>query len=355
MDNARTRNRKAHGRVTLADVARRAGVSTASVSRALNAPATVNADICQRVRQAADALGYRPNAAARTLAGNRSRTIGIIVPTIANSIFAPGVQAIEETLEAGGYGLVIATCRYDADRALTQAQRLVARGVDGLILVGTSHRPELRALLQRTGLPAVIQGAFDPASAIPCIGFDNRKAMALMARHVLGLGHRHLGVLSGFSRGNDRVRERVAAIRQEAAAVGIEADGVPVVECRYDVAEARVAAARLLSVCPRPTAILCINDILAIGAVLAAHDAGLSVPGDIAVTGFDDFDVAAIFDPPITTIRVPVVEMGRKVARALLGALQDRRTIIPEGLDVELVERLSCGRAGSTDRPPRAR
>ena len=355
MRDARTRNRKAHGRVTLADVARRAGVSTASVSRALNAPDTVNAEIGQRVRQAADALGYRPNAAARTLAGNRSRTIGIIVPTIANSIFAPGVQAIEETLEADGYGLVIATCRYDADRELAQAERLVARGVDGLILVGTDHRSELGTLLQRTGLPAVIQGAFDPASPIPCIGFDNREAMALMARHVIRLGHRSLGVLSGLRRDNDRVRERVAAIRQEAAAFGIEADGVQVVECRYDVAEARTAAARLLTARPWPTAILCINDILAIGAVLAARDAGLSVPGDIAVTGFDDFDVAATFDPPITTIRVPVVEMGRKVARALLCALEDGQTIIPERLDVELVERLSCGPAGLMARSPYAR
>lgn len=346
MRDTRTRNRKAHGRVTLADVARRAGVSTASVSRALNAPATVKAEIGQRVRQAADALHYRPNAAARTLAGNRSRTIGIIVPTIANSIFAPGVQAIEETLEARGYGLVIATCRYDADRALAQAERLVARGVDGLILVGTSHRPQLRSLLERASLPAVIQGAFDLASTIPCIGFDNRKAMALMARYVLGRGHRRIAILSGVSRDNDRVRERVAAIRQEAAACGISPDAIPVVESPYDVAEARAAAALLLVARPRPTAILCMNDILAIGAVLAARDAGLSVPGDVSVTGFDDFDVAATFDPPITTIRVPVVEMGRKVASALLGALEEEKHIAPARLEVALVERGSCGPAG---------
>jgi LacI family transcriptional regulator len=339
MTAIRTRNRKAHGRVTLAEVARAAGVSTATVSRALNAPSQVGDEIGRRVRGTATALGYRPNAAARALAGNRSRLVGIIVPTIANSIFSPGVQAIEEVLEARDYGLVITTSGYDADKELAQAERLMSRGVDGLILVGAARRPALLQLLVDAGVPAVVQGAYDPASPLPCIGFDNRAAMTLMARHVFATGRRRVAILAGISRDNDRVRDRVAAIRLVASAEGLNPAAIPVAECRYDVTEARRAAAGLIGCASRPDAILCINDILAIGSVLAARDAGLSVPADIAVTGFDDFDVAGTFTPPITTIRVPVVEMGRRVAEALLQRLETGAEITSRELPVELVVR----------------
>ena len=350
------RRRKAHGRVTLADVAQRAGVSTASVSRALNLSSSVADGIRKKVAGAVVELGYRPNAAARALAANRSHMVGIIVPTIANSIFAPGVQAIEETLEAADYGLIIATSGYDPSREFEQAKRLIARGIDGLILVGLHRAPGMLDLIEKAGVPTVVQGAFEANGALPCIGFDNHAAMKLMAEHVIELGHRRIAVLAGISTDNDRVQARIAATQQACAQAGLTAPAI--VEAPYDISAARVEAGKLLHARSPPTAIVCINDILAIGAVLAARDHGISVPQDLTVTRFDDFDIAASFDPPITTVRVPVVRMGQAVASSLLRNLVEGERISEQQLSIEFVRRGSCAApsvpedTASADEPP---
>jgi LacI family transcriptional regulator len=331
-------------RVHLTEVARAAEVSTATVSRALNSPERVSAEVRARVLGAAERLGYRPNPAARALAADRTHTVGAIVPTIGNSIFAPGIEAIQNRLEAADYSLLLAMSDYDPAAELRHARALIARGVDGLILIGRDHSDELRAAVARAGIPCVVQGAYATNGHFPCVGFDNYAAFRLAIAHLLVLGHRRVAVLSGVSRDNDRVRDRVRAARDALAEAGSPLADTAIVESRYDVREARAATRRLLALDPRPTAIACINDVLALGALFECAAAGVRVPDQISIVGFDDFDFAAQMQPALTTIRVPVVEMGEGAADYLLDRFAGRTPPFARRLDVELVVRGSTAR-----------
>jgi LacI family transcriptional regulator len=333
------RRRAGSNAIVLSDVARAAGVSTASVSRALNTPELVSEDVRVAVQAAVTRLGYIRHSAARALASRRSMTIGAVVPTIAYSIFSAGVEAIERRLEEAGYALLIATSDYSLERELRQARVLLERGVDGLILVGRYHRPELARMLQERAIPYVCQGAYE-AEGPPCVGFDNHAAMASMAEHVLGLGHRRIAMLAGIAADNDRVIDRIAGARAALNRAGLDFVPGGLVESRYDVAEARLAMKRLLALRPRPTAVLCVNDVLALGALFEARAKGVTVPAELSITGFDDFDFARNVEPPLTTLRVPAPEMGRGAAEQLLQRLMGQSppqatllptTIIPRG------------------------
>ncbi len=334
------RRRAGSNAIALSDVARAAGVSTASVSRALNTPELVSEDVRAAVQAAVTRLGYIRHSAARALASRRSMTIGAVVPTIAYSIFSAGVEAIERRLEEAGYALLIATSDYSLERELRQVRILLERGVDGVILVGRYHRPELARMLQERAIPYVCQGAYEAEGPHPCVGFDNHAAMASMAEYLLGLGHRRIAMLAGISADNDRVIDRIAGARAPLNRAGLDFVPGGLVESRYDVAEARLAMKRLLALRPRPTAVLCVNDVLALGALFEARAEGVAVPAELSITGFDDFDFARNVEPPITTLRVPAPEMGRGAAEQLLQRLMGQSppqatllptTIIPRG------------------------
>ena len=335
---------------TLADVARVAGVSTASASRALNTPALVSEELRARVAQAASTLGYAPHAAAQALAAARSRIVGIVVPTIAFSIFAPGIEAIERELEGHGYGLLIATSGYDPVRELEQIRRLVARGVDGIILVGLEHAREMPSFLASANVPYVCQGAYSASSPHPSVGFDNEKAIALAVDHLLELGHRRIAVLSGISAGNDRVQSRVQGIRKQLSLAGLKP--IVLVEAAYGIQEGRRATALLLK--QRPTAIVCINDVLAAAAIFEVQARGLALPDDISITGFDDIEFFANMTPSLTTVRVPVASMGQGAARTLLSAIARQPYPHATEIPVELVVRASTGPASRRSAVARA-
>lgn len=327
--------------VALRDVALAAGVSTASVSRALNTPDAVTPEVRARVERAAATLGYAPHPAARALASRRSRTIGAIVPTIANSIFSAGIEAIEKRLDEARYALVLATSGYDPRRELQQARTLIDRGVDGLILVGRVHHPALTELLAERGVPYVCQGAYAADGPHPCVGFENRTAFALTVAHLLALGHRRFAMLAGIAADNDRVADRIDGARTALAAAGLDFVSGGLIECRYDVATARDATRRVLALEPRPTAIVCVNDVLAMGVLFECSASGIEVPESVSVTGFDDVDVAANLDPPLTTVHVPVDAMGRGAAEYLLNLLSGHERSASIRIPVRLVVRRS--------------
>ncbi|MEP7330033.1 MAG: LacI family DNA-binding transcriptional regulator, partial [Betaproteobacteria bacterium] len=247
---------------TLRDVARAAGVSTATVSRAFNRPDAVREPLRQRVQAAASELRYIPNAAARTLASRRSQVIGIIVPSIDNANFAQGVAAIQMRMEVAGYGVLVAAHAYDLDREVAQARTMVERGVEALALVGVRHRPALRLLLGEYGIPYVCQGAYAPAEEGASVGFDNRRAAYVAARYLLGLGHRRIGMIAGITRDNDRASGRVAGVREALVEAGVAAPealdsgvdamahtwaAVGVIESTYSFDAARIATRQLLA------------------------------------------------------------------------------------------------------------
>jgi len=307
---------------TLQDVARAAGVSTATVSRCLNAPDRVIEETRKRVLKAVGDLGYAPNFGARALAARRTDTFAAIIPTMENAIFARGIQAFQEALDASGITLLIASSSYSPDLEERQITTLVARGADALLLIGHDRPPRVYEFLRRRGIPFVIAWVHDAANPNLSIGFDNRAAMRALTERVLALGHRRLAAISAPLAGNDRARERRAGILAAMAAAGLGPETLAVIETPYTVENGAAAFATLMRRRPRPTVVLCGNDVLAAGAILEACRTGLRVPGDVSVTGFDDIEIARILSPALTTVHVPHRAMGQEAARLLM-ALRD--------------------------------
>lgn len=332
-----------HSVPTIADVATHAGVSTATVSRVLNAGTKVQPATRARVEAAISALNYTPNFGARALVAGRTRTIGAVIPTMENAIFARGVQAFQETLDEAGFTLLVATSLYRQDLEETQIRTLMARGIDGLMLIGYQRKPEIYDLLRRHEIATLVTWAHDPNHPQPAVGFDNRAAMADVTRAVLNQGHRDIAVIMAHTDHNDRTSNRLRGLRDEMERWGISPDSCPVVETPYQIDAARRAFAQIMSADTRPTAILCGNDVLAVGALMEARAMGLSVPGDVSLTGFDDMDIATVVEPGITTMHIPHRKMGRQAALALLGAVQHETPMITTRLEARMVMRGSLG------------
>jgi LacI family transcriptional regulator len=193
---------------TLADVAQHANVSTATVSRCLNSPEQVQKGTRDRVLAAVEELGYSPNFSARSLAAKRTNTIGAIIPTMDNAIFARGIQAFQEELGQLGATLLVASSSYRQDLEEKQIRTLIARGADGLLLIGHDRDPSVYSFVDRRRVPVLVSWAFDATQPKPSVGFDNRAAMTAMANEVLALGHDQIAMISARQSDNDRARER---------------------------------------------------------------------------------------------------------------------------------------------------
>lgn len=328
---------------TLEDVARKAGVSTATVSRCLNTPDRVVPATRARVLKAVEQLGYTPNFGARVMAAKRTFTIGAIIPTMENAIFARGLQAFQEALHARGYTLLVSSTAYDPKLEEEQIRALVARGADGLLLIGHDRDPALYRYLERQGVPVLIAWAFAPEIARPAIGFDNRAAMTLLASEVLARGHRRIAVISAMVKGNDRAAGRVAGIGDALRARGLPEDSLTVIETPYGIETGEAAMIRLMQSATPPTAVMCGNDVLAAGALRGAKSLGLDVPGDVSVTGFDDIELARILTPSLTTVHVPHREMGTRAATGLIALVEGAAEMPPVELAISVELRCSLG------------
>jgi LacI family transcriptional regulator len=262
------------------------------------------------------------------MAAKRTNTIGAIIPTMENAIFARGLQAFQEELRERGYTLLVASSSYRADIEEEQIRALVSRGADGLLLIGHDRDPSVYRFLETQNVPALVAWSFDDTAHLPSIGFDNRKSMRALAEEVIGLGHRRIAIISAAVTSNDRARERVAGVRDALAAAGIAPEDLAIIETAYGIGSGAIAFEQLMALDPRPTAIICGNDVLAVGAMKQARTLGLEVPKDISITGFDDIELANVVVPALTTVHVPHREMGSKAARML----------------VDIVERKSAGK-----------
>ena len=300
---------------TLEDVAAKAGVSTATVSRCLNSPEKVVPDTRERVLRIVGELGYAPNFGARALAARRTQTMGAVIPTMENAIFAEGLQAFQEGLREAGFMLLVASSAYDPDVEADQIRALVARGAEGLLLIGHDRDPQIYRFLETQGVPVLAAWAYDDAR--PSIGFDNRAAMRALAERAISLGHRRIGVISAYLDGNDRARRRVAGVRDALADAGVEVE-FPVVETEYGISNGAEAFLSLMSREDNPTLVICGNDVLAAGALKQAISMGLRIPEDISITGFDGIELASLVTPNLTTVRVPHRDMGEAAAKALI-------------------------------------
>jgi LacI family transcriptional regulator len=323
---------------TLRDVARMADVSTATVSRCLSHPEKVRPVLRERVEVAIAALAYTPDGAGRALATRRSRTIGAIVPTLHMAIFAYGVQSLQDRLATADYTPLLALSNFDLDKEYRNAQSLVARGVDGLMLVGSEHDPRLYDLLESKGIPFVNTWSTGSAGERPCIGIDNRAALKRNTRFVLDMGHRDVAlIIGGQHHINDRSRDRAAGYRDAMVEQGLEPG--PIVEKAYGIAGGREALRLLMAEVRPPSAIVCGSDLFAIGALLECRRAGIDVPGDLSITGTDDLEIAAEFVPALTTVHVPARAMGERAAEYLLARLDGRPVVDTLELECQLIVR----------------
>lgn len=328
---------------TLADVARRSNVSTATVSRCLNSPEQVVERTREKVMKAISELGYAPNFGARALAARQTNTIGAVIPTMDNAVFARGIQAFQEELGQHGKTLLVASSGYKAELEEEQVRTLVARGADALLLIGYDRRPALYDFLRKRSVPALVAWSYSEEHSHPAIGFDNTDAMAGLARIVLSRGHRNIACISAPTASNDRARGRVNGIRQAMNEAGLDANQLIVTETPYGIENGQSAFHKTLESNPDVSVVMCGNDVLAIGALRAAKASGLRVPQDISITGFDNLDIAMLADPELTTVHVPDREMGRKAAHLLINILAQDDTPQRVKLTTDIKLRASLG------------
>lgn len=323
-------------RPRLRDIAAAAGVSLATASRTLSQPGIVSPATRERVRAAVARLGGV--AALGGAAGQAG--VAAVVPTLDNAIFSRCLQTIQATLAEAGRHLLVASSDFHPDTESAVIRGLLARGVDGLILVGAQRPAEAWALLAGAGVPVVLTWCGDPR--FDAVVVDNRAAGRIAAEHLLDLGHRRLGVLCGATRHNDRQRGRVEGVREALAARGLDLPEWRISEQDFTLAGGRSGCSALLSLAEPPTAIVCGIDQLAVGCLVEAQARGLAVPGDLSVVGIDNLEMAAHLSPPLTTVHVPTAQIGAAAAQRVLDRLAGRPAPRVTELPLELVLRHSC-------------
>lgn len=316
------RKRSGSGRVRLEEVARLAGVSTASVSRAFNEPDKVTDIVREKVLEAARALNWIPDAAGRALASSRTHIAGAIIPTLDNEIFARQISGMQSVYAQHGFTLLLGCSNYDPEEGLKQAQAMIARGVEALTIVGEDHPVELFDALRARQIPYVVTYSYRENCPHPCIGFDNKAAFTTITRHLISLGHEKFGAIFQPEANNDRARARLEGIREALSQAGLSLSpkllhvGVPSMEF------AAQSFSALMANKERPSAIICGNDNLALGALTMASDLGFKAPDDFSITGFDDLAISSRLSPRLTTMKVDNQQIGIIAAQHLLKVLR---------------------------------
>lgn len=334
--------------VGIRDVAKHVGASTASISRAINNPESVSPELRRRIDTAIAELGYIPDAAARALSSRRTRTIGAIIPTVDNAMFARGVEALQSYLSLQGYLLLLSTSGYHPEVEARQAQNMASRGIDGLILRGDMHTDSLRRLLASQRIPFVNVGVYHPDKPYACVGGNNEAAAWRACRYLMELGHRKIGMVAAISSNNDRATARAAGVRRALADDGLRLRPEWHIEVPYHLDDARQAARTLLSLPEWPTAVVCGNDVIAYGVMLEVERRGLRVPDDLSVMGFDDLEWSRHLRPSLTTMHVPTDEVWTRAGEFLVRSLSGRPAALHHEVDVSLVVRESTGRPRRT-------
>jgi LacI family transcriptional regulator len=308
---------------TIADVARRAQVSTATVSRVLAGRGRARPETRDRVFAAARELGYRPSGVARSLRQRATRTLGLIVTDIENPFFPQLVRAVEDAAHDLGYAILLCNAADDPEREAGYLELLVDRWVDGVVIAASSLGGRHREWLADAPLPIVLVNSTDHEIGLSTISSDNRAGGALAARHLADLGHRRLGLIGAPPRNVDGP-DRLAGAREALQAEGIDPAAVLLATDEAGVAGGQRAATEILRRDGAITGLIAYNDLMAIGAMRAIRAAGLRIPADVSVVGFDDVDLAAYVDPPLTTIAQATSEMGYWAVTQLAAELVER-------------------------------
>jgi len=326
--------------VSIKDIARVAKVSHSTVSRALHNSPLVNRETAERIRRIAEEMGYRPSAVARSLVTRKSKTIGVVVTTIADPFIAEVVSGIEEVANDHGYSVFLANSNADPDREIKVVHSFHERRVDGILVTASRVGALYMDHLSEMKVPIVLINNQHPGEFVHSVMIDNVTASRAATEHLIQLGHRRIAYI-GDQFGYQSDTERFAGYRQALERAGLTFQPELVVHGDGKPEGGMRAMERLLALAPPPTAVFCYNDMTALGALRVARMKGFRVPEDISLVGFDDLFIASYTEPPLTTIRQPKRQMGRQAMALLLQLLKggdSQQTIWVQG---ELIVRAS--------------
>ncbi len=337
---------RARSSVTIQHIAARAGVSTATVSRTLANPDVVTAKTRERVLRAVAETGYTPNVAARNLRARRSMMILVVLPNVANPFFAQVLRGVDDELVTAGYDMIIGNLDNLVAREARYVRLAQAGQVDGVLLMtGRIPKGDTRNM-DDLGLPMAAVCAAVPGLAAPQIVADDRGASIAVAKHFIGLGHQRFGYVSGLQ-GNVNDVQRYAGFLEGLDAAGVPREAVTYWPGDFNLRAGVEAARAFLTLAERPTAVYAACDEIAIAFIKTVSDAGLEVPKDVSIIGFDGIEFAEFISPTLTTMRQPRYELGRASARALLEEIQDG------GTGERLIELPAPMVVGDSTAPPR--
>lgn len=307
---------------TIKDIARRTGVSHSTVSRALRGNTLISPETAERIRQAAQEMGYQPSAAARSLKTRRTQVLGVIVSSLADPFFSEILYGIEECVQECGYSLFIAASQHDPQRERKIVQTMMEQRTDGVIICSSSFSAEQGRQLISHGFPIVVVNYQAAESFHYSIYHDDVDGSRQLTRYLIGLGHRRIAYL-GNSHSGRTTLDRLNGYRSEMAAAGLPVPEDYIHHLEGGEPHLGLAAAEYyLQLEHRPTAVVCFNDMLAIGVLQGFNRAGVHVPRDISVTGFDNITFSAYTNPPLTTFDQPKRSIGREAAELLLDLLK---------------------------------
>lgn len=309
-------------RPTIYDVARLAGVSTATVSRALNDSGKIAPATRRAIEAAVEQLGYRPNTIARSLVTKATQTIALLLPDISNPFYASLVSGIQQHALKSGNTMLLCMTEGNAEQEEQYLSLLRAKQVDGALVDGLVLPPERIARFVEDGFPIVCLDRDVDSPSVPLVQVDNRLGARLAIDHLLSLGHRRIAHVTGAP--SRIAEERLAGYGESLASVGLAVDRNLVARGGFTEEGGYTATKLLLESGLEPTAVFAANDLSALGAITAIAAAGLLVPADVSVVGFDDLRLAAFTSPPLTTVQQPAVEIGEHAAQLLLDLIQGR-------------------------------
>lgn len=330
--------------VTIVDIARESGFSINTVSRALNNAPGVNAQTRARVLAVAERLHYTPSRVARSLLTKSTKTLGLIVTDCTNPFYARVIRAVEDTAFAAGYGVIVCNSGEQHDREVQAVRLLLESRVDGMLITPTQYSAEHIADLIERKVPFVLVGRRFENLETCYVTTDNAAGAEAATRLLLSLGHRRIGHTTG-RQAISSVRERLIGYRSALSAFDIPFDESLVARAERDVAGGKAAAQHLLDLDDPPTAIFAYNDLQALGVLQAARARGRRVPDELAVVGYDDIELAAFFEVPLTTVAQPTYALGQIAVELLFQLIEDPASVTEHQivLQPELIVRASAG------------
>lgn len=336
---------KKQRRAGIRDVARLAGVSPITVSRALSFPHLVSAETREKVSTAVTATGYIPNRLAASLFSNQTLTIGAVIPTLRNSIAAAFTDGLRDTLRQHGYHVLLGNSEFDPEDEEVLVTEFLSRRVDGIYLTGSTHTERTRQMLRENAVPTVEIASLPDDPIDMAVGFSNYGAAYAVTRMLAEEGNRNVALFTTFTLNNERQSERRSGYLAAVEEFGLDPDPQLIAEVAMDLKEAANHLRMLLDRRPDVDALFCTGDFIAAGALLEAQRLGIRVPDDLAIAGFDGLEIAENLNPSLTTVQIPRYEIGACAGSMLVDRMSGReisKRVVDMGF--EIISRASTSR-----------